>query len=92
MLGDELQTAVAMRECGLGRVAQSRGRMRHDDGRLGMALGEAGVNTDLIVGVINIAVVKHMTPNLLHQAKPIVSLRNRRERTTIMRFANTPKQ
>ena len=64
---------------------------RHDDGRLGMTLGEDGVNTDLIVGVANMAVVKHMALNLLHQAKPIVSLKSRRKRTALMRFADTPK-
>ena len=56
-----------------------------------MAIGEDGVNTDLIVGVVNMAVVKHMALNLLHQAKPIMSLKNRRKRTAIMRFADTPK-
>ena len=53
MLGDLLQVAVALGRRGLGRVARHRGRARrHDDGRVRVALGDAGVNTVLIVGAV----------------------------------------
>src|SRR4051812_24976178 len=52
-LGDELEMAVALRRRTLGRLAQHGGRARrHDHLRLGVALGDAGVNTILVVSAI----------------------------------------
>src|SRR5919205_1124875 len=53
LLGNVLEVAVALRRLALSRLARHGGRARrHDDGRLGMALGDAGVNTLLIVSAI----------------------------------------
>src|SRR3954463_8978916 len=51
--GDELQVAVTLCGRGLGRVAGHRRRARgRDDGRLGMALGDAGVDAFLVVRTV----------------------------------------
>ena len=51
MLDDMLEMTVALGGCCRGRVARHRGRARrHDDGRLGIAHGDAGVDTGLVVG------------------------------------------
>src|SRR3954471_19052925 len=53
VLGDELEVAVALRRRALRRLARHRTRARrHDDGRLGVALADAGVNTILIVRTV----------------------------------------
>src|SRR5215210_7378535 len=53
LLGDELEVAVALRRIALGRLARHGSRARrHDDLRLGVALGDAGVNTVLVVRAI----------------------------------------
>src|SRR5215207_1041955 len=53
LLGDELEMAVALRRRALSRLAQHGGCAgRHDDGRLGVALGDAGVNAVLVVRAI----------------------------------------
>ncbi len=53
LLGNELEVAVALRRRTLGRLAR-RGSCtrRHDDGRLRVALADAGVNTVLVVSAI----------------------------------------
>ena len=49
MPGYALDVAVSLRRCASGRAARHRGRtLRDDDGRFGMALGEAGVNAILV--------------------------------------------
>src|SRR4051794_28900938 len=51
VLGNALEMAVALRRRGLGIRRWHRARTRrHDDGRLGVARGDAGVNTLLVVG------------------------------------------
>src|SRR4051812_42457234 len=53
VVGDMLEVAVARRRIALGRLTRHGGRARrHDNGRLGGALGGAGVNTVLIVRAI----------------------------------------
>src|SRR5215212_6330394 len=53
MLGDALEMAVALRRCGLGICRWHRARTRwHDDSRLGVARGDAGVNTFLVVRTV----------------------------------------
>jgi len=53
VLGDTVQVAVPLRGFGLGRVARhGRGPWRHDDRRLGMALGHGGGNALLVVGAV----------------------------------------
>src|SRR3954468_18460203 len=53
VVGHVLEVAVALRRRALRRLARHRGRARrHDDGRLGVALGDAGVNTILVVSAI----------------------------------------
>ena len=48
-----LEVAVALRRRALRRLARHGGRARrHDNGRLGVALGDAGVNTILVVSAI----------------------------------------
>src|SRR5215207_8687201 len=50
LLGNELEMAVALCRRGLGRLARHRrGARRYDDGGRGMALGDAGVDTVLVV-------------------------------------------
>src|SRR5215207_6086081 len=50
VLGDVLEVAVALRRFAFSRLARHDSRTRrHDDLRLRMALGDAGVNTILIV-------------------------------------------
>src|SRR5215212_9028228 len=50
VLGDAVEMAVARRRRGLGIRRWHRTRTRrHDDGRLGVALGNAGINTVLVV-------------------------------------------
>src|SRR5215212_10630155 len=52
-LSDELEVAVALGWLTLGRPARHRGRARrHDDGRFGMALADAGVDAVLIIGPV----------------------------------------
>ena len=51
--GNELEGAVAPRGLGLGRLAgHGRAARQHNDGRLRMARGEAGVDTVLIVRTV----------------------------------------
>src|SRR3954453_2616442 len=53
VLGDELEVAVALRRRALSRLAwHGRRARRYDDGRLGVALPDAGVNTILVVRTI----------------------------------------
>src|SRR5215207_7593388 len=53
VLGDALEMAVALRRRGLGIRRSYRARTRrHDDGRLGVARGNAGVNTVLVVRTV----------------------------------------
>ena len=53
MVSDVLEVAVALRRRAFSRLARHRIRARrHDDSRLGVALGDAGVNTILIVGAV----------------------------------------
>jgi len=53
VLGDVLDVAVARCRRGLGRIARhGRHPRRHDHGRRGMALGDAGVNAVLVVGAV----------------------------------------
>ncbi len=53
MVGDVLEVAVALRRRVLHRLARHGGRARrHDDGRLGVAFGDAGVSTVLVVSAI----------------------------------------
>ena len=53
MPGYALEVAVLLGRCVLGRIAQHRGRAwRHDDGRFRMALGNAGVDTVLVVRAV----------------------------------------
>src|SRR3954447_22490623 len=45
VVGDMLEVAVALRRRALGRLTRHGGRARwHNNGRLGVALGDAGVN------------------------------------------------
>jgi len=53
VLGDVLEVAVPLRGCGLGRVARhGTCARRDDDGRVRMALGDAGVNAIPVVGAV----------------------------------------
>src|SRR5215218_48536 len=53
VLGDALEMAVALRRRGLGIRRWHRTRTRwHDDGRRGVALGNAGVNTVLVIRTV----------------------------------------
>ncbi len=48
-----LQVAVPLRGCGLGRAAGNRGRARQDDdSRFRVALGDAVVNTILVIAPV----------------------------------------
>src|SRR4051812_14636819 len=53
VVGDVLEVAVALRRRALHRLARHGGRTRrHDDGRFGVTLGDAGVDAILVVSAI----------------------------------------
>src|SRR5215218_6589468 len=52
-LGDELEVAVPLGRRGLGRFARhGRGARGYDNGRLGIALGDAGIDALLVVRTV----------------------------------------
>ncbi len=53
VFGDAVKVSVPLSWCHIGRVARHRvGTWRHDDGRLGMALGDTGCDALLVVGAV----------------------------------------